>query len=134
MVRRKTDTAELPLASPRKAAGMKRKGALFVDVREPYEHNAQAIEASLNWPLSVPASRWEQFGSPIVFYCQTGARTMESSALLKALAPSGSVQLSGGLDAWIRDGFTVIGGEKADLVGADLLKRLLVSIGKANSE
>ena len=133
MVRPKDRAADLPFASPRKAAGMKRKGALFVDVREAYEHNAQAIEASLNLPLTKLESQLDRLTAPVVFYCQTGLRTMEASTTLKKIAPPGSVHMAGGLDAWIRDGFAVVGGESADLVGADLLKRLLQSIGKANS-
>lgn len=111
---------------------MRRKGVVFVDVREAYEHNAQAIEASINLPLTELSSGTDSLSGPVVFYCQTGARTMEASAVLKRLAPPGSVQLAGGLDAWIGSGFATVGGETADLVGADLLKRLLHSIGKAN--
>jgi rhodanese-related sulfurtransferase len=120
------------LISPKEAVKLQRQGAKLVDVREAYEHNARRIEGSLSVPLSTLPPKLDDLQHPVIFYCQTGTRTVEASERLKAIAPPHSVQLAGGLDAWMEAGLPVTGGEKANLVGADLLKRLLNSINKAN--
>lgn len=104
---------------------------MFVDIRETYEHNARRIEGSLSIPLSKLPPKLEATG-PVVFYCQTGTRTVEAAKCLDAIAPAHSMQIAGGMDAWMDAGLPVAGGEAANLVGADLLKRLLGSISKAN--
>lgn len=132
MSRRTGHAPEPALVSPKKAASLQKSGAVIVDVREAYEHNARRIEGSQSIPLSSLPSKIEMPSGPVVFYCQTGSRTVEESERLKAIAPAGSVQIAGGLDAWMEAGLPVTGGETANLIGADLLKRLLNSIGKAN--
>lgn len=132
MARRTEPSLELTPVSPRKAAALQKSGAVFVDIREAYEHNARRIEGSQSAPLTALPMKLADTSVPVVFYCQTGTRTVEAADKLKAIASSGSFQIAGGLDAWMQAGLPVTGGEKGDLVGADLLKRLLNSIGKAN--
>lgn len=131
MGRRTTNALQPRLVSPKKAAKLRDEGALFVDIREAYEHNARHIAGSRSIPLSTLPPKLDALGT-VVFYCQTGTRTVEASDRLKAIAPVHSVQIAGGMDAWMEAGLPVVGGDPANLVGADLLKRLLGSISKAN--
>lgn len=132
MALRKGPSLEPALVSPKKAAKLLGAGAAFIDVREAYEHNARRIDGSRSVPLSALPLVLENVVGPVVFYCQTGTRTLEAAEKLRSIAPIGSVQIAGGLDAWMEAGLPVTGGEAANLIGADLLKRLLNSIGKAN--
>jgi rhodanese-related sulfurtransferase len=103
-------------------------GAVPVDVREAYEHNAEHIEGDLLHPLSNLPDVIDTGGRPAIFYCRSGMRTRQAAAELAARVSTPSFVLDGGLAAWKRAGQATAGGGKSAIVGADLLRRLLSSL------
>lgn len=63
---------------------MAKEGAVWLDVRFPDEHKNQAIEGSLNVPLSVLRLEIPKLESrrPYVVYCDTGSRSQAGAFLL----------------------------------------------------
>ena len=120
--------------SVKKAAELKAGGAVFVDIRALFEHNAQSIPGSMSCPLEKLPDHIDAAGRPVVFYCNSGSRTQEAGGKLRPLTNGPAYQLAGGLDAWKRQGLAVEGGEKGALVGADLLRRLLTGLDQANKK
>ncbi len=75
-----------------------------VDVREPHEHAAGAIDGARLVPLSALRS-----GSglaaipadvPVVLHCAGGARSAEALRLVRAAGRDDVVHLEGGIHAW----------------------------------
>ena len=60
---------------------------VLVDVREPSEHAAGAIDGAVLIPLGQLASRVDELppGPPIVVYCQSGGRSARAVAMLREL-------------------------------------------------
>ena len=75
------------------------RGAVWLDVRFTDEHEANAIEGSLNAPLNVLRSEIPKLDhdKQYVVYCDTGARS-SSGAFLLARAGFDASYLAGGLD------------------------------------
>jgi rhodanese-related sulfurtransferase len=101
---------ELPAElSPRQVAELLGDGGTqLVDVREPYEHEAGRIAGDLHIELD---RLTEQAGSldrerPVVFYCRSGSR---SALAAQAFGASGysAHNLTGGLQAWVKDGLPI---------------------------
>ena len=120
--------------SVKKAAELKAVGAVFVDIRALFEHNAQSIPGSISCPLENLPKHIDAAGKPVVFYCNSGSRTEEAAGMLRPLTDGPAYQLAGGLDAWKQQGYAVEGGDKGALVGADLLRRLLTGLDQANKK
>lgn len=89
---------------PRSAKELLDRGeaVLFVDVREPWEHQTAHIEGSILIPLrQVPAnlSRFQAAGEVIVF-CHHGMRSMDATAWLRSQGIERVRSMSGGIDRW----------------------------------
>jgi adenylyltransferase/sulfurtransferase len=74
---------------------------LILDVREPHEHAADAIEGSRLVPLGELGSRLKELPSdrPIVAHCQAGVRSAKAAKLLRDKGFQ-AVSLKGGIAAW----------------------------------
>ena len=95
--------------SPREVADLVRDGdAQLVDVREPYEHEAGRIAGDLHVELERLTAEAASIDRdrPVVFYCRTGSR---SDLAAQAFGASGyqAHNLTGGLQAWVRDGLPI---------------------------
>lgn len=78
----------------------------IVDVRNPDEVVRGAINGSRHIPLAQLPQRFQELerDRAIVFYCQSGVRSMQASAFLAARGWSEVFSLSGGVMAWVRSG------------------------------
>jgi rhodanese-related sulfurtransferase len=95
--------------SPRQVAQLLRESdAQLVDVREPYEHEAGRIAGDRHIELERLTAEAASIDRerPVVFYCRSGSR---SALATEAFAASGysAHNLSGGLQAWVKDGLPI---------------------------
>ncbi len=76
---------------------------LIVDVREPAERQAYALESSIHIPLMQIPQRIDELPTdrPVVFVCSAGARSM-NAALFAAPYGVRAENLAGGLSAWVQ--------------------------------
>ena len=75
---------------------------LFVDVREPWEHQTSRIEGSTLIPLrEVPANltRFRE-ASEVIVFCHHGMRSMDAAAWLRSQGIERVRSMSGGIDRW----------------------------------
>ncbi len=81
----------------------------LVDVRTEDEIRRGMIAGALHIPLHLLPSRYQEIcrDVPVVFYCQSGARSMQAGAFLATKGWSRVYNLSGGLAAWLRGGLPV---------------------------
>lgn len=82
-------------------------GAVLIDVRDPHEHTAFALDGAVNIPLgqileaqTVPAAVSAASG-PVVVYCAGGIRSARAVAKLQELGAENLLSLRGGIDAWL---------------------------------
>jgi len=95
--------------SPKQVADLLSEGGVqLVDVREPYEHEAGRIADDVHIELEQLPTEAGSLDRerPIVFYCRTGSR---SALATQAFAASGfsAHNLSGGLQAWVKEGLPI---------------------------
>jgi rhodanese-related sulfurtransferase len=99
-------------------AGLLARGEAFelVDVRNPDEVVRGVIEGARHIPLGVLPQRFEELGRdrPVVFYCQSGVRSMQASAFLSARGWRQVSNLGGGVMAWVRSGLPLRAPEPKD--------------------
>ena len=92
------------------AAALAADGALVLDVREDDEWAAGHVAGSMHISVGELGARLGELPADrrIVAVCRTGAR---SGAITTALAARGYdvVNLAGGLQAWIAEGFPLVG-------------------------
>ena len=83
-----------------------REALQLVDVRNPDEVARGMIEGARHIPLGLLPQRFEELGRdrPVVFYCQSGVRSMQASAFLASRGWSRVSNLTGGVMAWVRSG------------------------------
>jgi len=89
---------------PVSVKGMLERGevSLFIDVREPWEHEISRVEGSTLIPLrQIPASlaRFEGAKEVIVF-CHHGTRSLNAVAWLRSQGIAGAKSMAGGIDRW----------------------------------
>jgi rhodanese-related sulfurtransferase len=75
---------------------------LFVDVREPWEHQTSRIEGSTLIPLrEIPANlaRFED-ANEIVLFCHHGMRSLDAAAWLRSQGVEGARSMTGGIERW----------------------------------
>ena len=99
----------IPKISPAEAVKRIAEGsAVLVDIREPMEHAREAIPGAKSVPLSRldPSSLSVQLGGPpsVIFYCQTGKRTVDNESRLTSCSLPEVYVLEGGLNAWKNTG------------------------------
>lgn len=102
----------LPKISPQQAKQLLSEGAILVDIRELDEHAREHIAAARHMPLSVldEADLSLHRGSPVVFHCRSGARTLANAPRLAAKVGNDceAFIVDGGLDAWRKAGLPVV--------------------------
>ena len=77
----------------------------FIDVREPWEHEAARIEGATLIPMGEVPNRAHQELDPeehIVVYCHHGVRSMNVTAWLRQQGFEKAQSMAGGIDAWSR--------------------------------
>ncbi|HWQ40009.1 MAG TPA: rhodanese-like domain-containing protein [Burkholderiales bacterium] len=89
---------------------LRREGQIeLVDVRTDQEVSRGIIAGARHIPLHVLPARYEEIprDRPVVFYCQSGARSLQAGSFLAAKGWRRVYNLSGGLLAWLRSGLPV---------------------------
>jgi len=109
MLRRSTGG---PWVSTAEATQMiNREDAAVLDVREPAEYAKGHIVGARNIPLAQLASRLGELeklkARPLIVLCESGGRSAEALAALKANGFARAVNLSGGIAAWQQAGLPV---------------------------
>lgn len=84
-----------------------RQSVLLIDVRETVEYANEHIPGALSRPLSAlePQQLPRQPQQPCVVYCQSGNRSAQAVAQLKAAGITDITELQGGLMAWKAMGY-----------------------------
>lgn len=79
---------------------------VLIDVREPYEHQAESIPGAILQPLatiSVDGLPRPQNGEKIVLHCRAGIRSMNACQKLLAENPQLELyNLDGGIMSWMK--------------------------------
>ncbi len=78
------------------------EGAMLVDVRSPGEFSGGHIEGAISIPIQELSGRTDELGdkgSPIVLYCQSGARSAMAKRLLESKGFS-QVHDMGSMGSW----------------------------------
>lgn len=92
--------------SPAEVAERQTAGDLVVDVRSSAEWRAGHVAGSMHAPLgrvvSLLADRPRS--QPLIFICEAGSRSAISASLLEAAGFTNVANLTGGVNAWRRDG------------------------------
>ena len=95
-----------------------------IDVRDPDEYREGHIEAAANISRGFLefriASAVSDPASPVVFYCQTGLRSMLAAKSLRELGYSNIINLQGGYQKWLQTGLPVV---KDVAMSADQIQR-----------
>ena len=75
---------------------------LFVDVREPWEHQTAHIEGAKLIPLGqIPASFGElDVEGELVLFCHHGMRSLDAAAWLRSQGVEGARSMTGGIERW----------------------------------
>lgn len=120
----------LPTITPERAAAMLREGgAILVDVREADERAYAHVPGSAHLPLSrlAEAELAVEAGRPVLFHCQSGARTAQNAAALAERAGACEAFIvEGGLAAWKRAGLPVAENRRAPL---PLMRQVQIAAG-----
>jgi rhodanese-related sulfurtransferase len=88
-----------------------RRGSLvLIDVRTDREVERGLIPGALHIPLHLLPSRMEGIGRgcPVVFYCQSGARSAQASHFLADNGWEQVYNLAGGFSGWTARGFPIV--------------------------
>ncbi|MFZ0211428.1 MAG: rhodanese-like domain-containing protein [Candidatus Acidiferrales bacterium] len=78
---------------------------LFVDVREPWEHQLCSIDGSQLMPLGQIAANLPVFENAenVIVFCHSGRRSLDAAAWLRAQGISSARSMAGGIDRWSRE-------------------------------
>ena len=92
------------LARRRDALPGERGGLTLVDVREPWEVEICRLPGSIDIPLALLPGRLDALPRDgiLVVLCHHGARSRQAVEWLRANGVANAVNLSGGIDAWVR--------------------------------
>lgn len=95
--------------------GMRGQAALLVDVREPTEFALVRAEGAVLIPLSTFMLRYRELPKdrPLLMICQSGGRSGQATAFLRANGWTDVVNVAGGTLAWERAGLPVRRGTPA---------------------
>ena len=85
---------------------LQERGVALVDVRTPAEAARGGIMGAKNIPLHLIPMAEQDLAkqAPVVFYCQTGARSAQACAFMVARGCENVYALRGGIMAWLREG------------------------------
>lgn len=105
-----TDQIPVREVSVAEARAMTGQGALFVDVREPFEWTAGHIEGTVNVPLGRLSAHEVPGDRRVVTVCRSGNRSKVAAELLIAAGHPDIVNMTGGVLAWDAAGFPLVAG------------------------
>lgn len=76
--------------------------SLFVDVREPWEHETSHVEGATLIPLQQIPSNLVRFqgATEIVVFCHHGRRSLNAVAWLRSQGIANARSMAGGIDRW----------------------------------
>jgi rhodanese-related sulfurtransferase len=100
-----TEPAKLNMEiEPLSVKGMLERGevSLFVDVREPWEHEVSRVEGSTLIPLrEIPANvaRFKD-ASEIILFCHHGRRSLNAAVFLRSQGIENARSMAGGIERW----------------------------------
>lgn len=82
------------------------RGALMIDVREPFERAEASIAGTTHIPLGELLERLGELprDRPLILQCRSGNRSHGAAEALQASGFSDVYNLSGGIIAWAREG------------------------------
>jgi len=111
--------------SPAKALEMIRKGALLVDVREPFEIAGKSLDVpeTLLIPLRDIDKRYREIpkGRQVIVCCRTGSRSVIATRILMKHGYNKAFNMQSGVIRWESEGLPVKGKPKQKF-GSWLLK------------
>lgn len=81
----------------------------LIDVRSPMEIVQGVIPGAEHIPLHLIPGQIDDIpeDQPVIFYCRTGARSGQACAYLSQLGRQNTLNLRGGVMAWMQDGLAV---------------------------
>jgi rhodanese-related sulfurtransferase len=101
--------------SPKAAAGISGSDTIFVDVREKYETDELAYDKNgiIYIPLSELDKRYTELPADqtIIVACRSGSRSKQAINILKDKGYMNLINLTGGINEWIKSGLPVINRE-----------------------
>jgi rhodanese-related sulfurtransferase len=76
--------------------------SLFIDVREPWEHEVSRVEGSTLIPLrEIPANLGRlKDASEIILFCHHGRRSLNAAVWLRSQGIETARSMAGGIDRW----------------------------------
>lgn len=97
---------------PEDARAMLEKGALLVDVREPWELEQLRVPGAVHIPLMELPTRLQELPTDrtLVCLCKSGARSDHAARMLLAAGAPDVLNLTGGILAWHRAGLPTSSG------------------------
>jgi phage shock protein E len=100
-----------------KAANLREKGFILVDVRTVEEHDMGAIPGTdLNIDFREIGKRHKELGATlddhIVVYCQSGKRSNKAADTLSDLGYKNVYNIRGSMNAWLQAGYPVAGARR----------------------
>lgn len=80
------------------------ESVVLLDVREPYEREAAAIQPSIHIPMDDIPERAGEIPTDreVIVYCHSGSRSMLVVGFLRGRGFTSVANLAGGIDAWSR--------------------------------
>lgn len=87
------------------------RGAVLVDVRQPWEWEELRIPGAVLVPLDDLPDRLDEIPSDVevVVHCRSGQRSARAVTWLRSRGRHRAVNLAGGIEAWAACGFPVEG-------------------------
>jgi rhodanese-related sulfurtransferase len=78
------------------------KEIMFIDVREPWEHQTASIEGATLIPLREVPGNLSVFerAEEIVLFCHHGMRSLDAAAWLRSQGVKCARSMAGGIDRW----------------------------------
>lgn len=100
----KTSSSLIDLAGEHVSTLIRESGTVLVDVREPFERQAEWIEGSVSVPLTGfdgAKLRADHPDKQIIFHCKGGSRSADAAARFQQATGEDTVyHLAGGIEAW----------------------------------
>jgi len=98
--------------SPKEAATLQSENkAVIIDVREDSEWKEKHIPGAIHIPLNQLTTRMAELepykNSKIITQCKSGGRSAKAYETLKSSGFNNTFNMSGGLDAWKKEGLSV---------------------------
>lgn len=86
-----------------------RRDVVVIDVRGEAEWKAGHLAGAMHIPLGYLVDRLDEVPAdrPVVLYCQGGGRSLIATSILASRGVTETINLTGGFDAWRRDGLPV---------------------------